>query len=142
MTGGAITFTLFSVLDLESQTREALSAIPIITIICIIFSFNVRLLYKRHYYKKNPTIKIYTKFFVEGTLCPKCRMGKICFSKLFNGECESCFTTVNSATELYVCYNCKTGYPGASLTAYIGPDPSWLRARRRRLYRVNYFQNF
>ena len=81
------------------------------------------------YYRKNPEIQI-SHHFIQGTLCPNCRTGKIQYSVIADGEC----TTANQGTktkELFICTNCNTVYPEYNLGKYIGPNPTFRRHQRR-----------
>ncbi len=74
----------------------------------------------RNKYKINPELKVYEDWVIQGTLCPKCRIGKINYSILLNGQ-EDIFG--NTKNEFFVCLNCNTVYPENYLTMYFGMNP-------------------
>ncbi len=81
-------------------------------------------LISRNTYKINPELEISIDWVVQGTLCPKCRIGKIHYSILYDGNEDLCGNTNN---QIFVCLNCKTVYPENYLTMYFGMNPLWAR---------------
>ena len=78
----------------------------------------------RNKYKINPKLKVNEDWVIQGTLCPKCRIGKINYSILLNGQENICGNTNN---QFFVCLNCNTVYPENYLTIYFGMNPPWVR---------------
>jgi hypothetical protein len=79
-------------------------------------------------YKKNPELNIFPNWIIEGTLCPKCRVGKIKYSILNDGQSGFCGVIKK---EIFVCLECNTVYPENCLSIYFGLDPPFRRRRRR-----------
>ena len=73
------------------------------------------------YYRNNPEIQI-THYVIPGTLCPRCKIGKIKYGMIADGEC-----TDYKNKELFICDSCNTLYPEYNLSKYFGPDPPWIR---------------
>ena len=71
------------------------------------------------YYRSNPEIQI-THHIIQGTLCPKCKIGHIKFSMIADGSCADA-----RSKELFICENCQTVYPEFQLSKYFGPYPSF-----------------
>ncbi len=92
---------------------------------CCIFPWIILLAFtrtKNNKYKINPELHVKTDWVVQGTLCPKCQVGKINYSRLHNGNTDCCG---NSSNEIFICLNCKTVYPENYLIMYFGPNPQW-----------------
>jgi len=108
----------------------AISFYHFIPFIWLMISPFIFLAFSKNYYRKNPTLEIYSNYFVEGTLCPKCKIGKITFSVLFDEHGFEFFTSgcTSRIKELFVCLDCKTVYPETNLVMYFGR----LFLRRRR----------
>jgi hypothetical protein len=79
-------------------------------------------------YKKKPELFVKTDWIIKGTLCPKCRTGKINYSILYDGKAKLCGGFVN---QIFVCLNCNTVYPENYLTIYFGINSPWMRGRRQ-----------
>ena len=67
--------------------------------------------YFRNYYKSNPTNEVYSDYFEEGKLCSKCEIGKIKYSKLFDGHGNCYSDEYSGERELFICFDCKIVYP-------------------------------
>jgi len=57
------------------------------------------------YIRNNPRIEIDREYSVPGTLCQKCRNGKIKHGFIIDGQC------VREVKDLYICIQCKIVYP-------------------------------
>jgi hypothetical protein len=64
--------------------------------------------------RNNPRVEIDRQYTVPGTLCQKCRNGKIKHGFIIDGQC------VREVKDLYICIQCKTVYPQYNLIKYIG----------------------
>ena len=95
--------------------------------------FLTRSIYKKIYYNKNPTIEAYSDLYVERTVCPKCHKGKIKYSKLFNNHSECGFFGFYGQIR-FICLDCKTVYPEATLSKYFGDDPTFKYISRGKSY--------
>ena len=73
------------------------------------------------YFHSNPEIQV-SHHIIQGTLCPKCKIGHIKYSMIVDGSCASARTK-----ELFICENCQTVYPEFQLSKYFGPYPSFRR---------------
>ena len=77
------------------------------------------------YIRNNPRIEIDREYSVPGTLCQKCRNGKIKHGFIIDGQC------VREVKDLYICIQCQTVYPEYNLTKYIGNKLPYNPYKRR-----------
>ena len=77
------------------------------------------------YLRKNPRIEIDREYSVPGTLCQKCRNGKIKHGFIIDGQC------VREVKDLYICIQCKIVYPEYNLSKYIGNKSPYNPYKRR-----------
>ena len=75
------------------------------------------------YYKQNPRIEV-TQNFIPGTLCLKCKTGKIQYCTVIDDEC---CPTSNDTKDLFICFKCETVYPKFKLEKYSYHDSPWFR---------------
>lgn len=100
-----------------------------VALYCIIpvFVFYISFIIKIIYYKNKPVLSIYSNWFVEGTLCPKCQTGKIKYSLFRDGTsyCCCCFFWYLKTKTYFICFDCKTVYPETYLDKFIPKYPPW-----------------
>jgi hypothetical protein len=95
----------------------------LVLVLSPVFVLYIYFIIKRRNYKHKPVLKVRSDWFVEGTLCPKCEIGKIKYSEFRDGTCFCCCFMIKK--EYFICFDCKTVYPEIYLKKFIQKFSPW-----------------